>query len=79
MKQCKTCIHEPVCEKAKHVENYRIGECEDYKYEGDFSDFFKNATKIEPLPEMPKPNDVSGMFKNVTKLDSLPKPPKVGD
>jgi hypothetical protein len=36
MKQCKTCIHEKVCEKSKHIENYRIGDCENYKDETRF-------------------------------------------
>ena len=31
MSECKTCIHEQVCEKAKHVENYRIKGCKEYK------------------------------------------------
>ncbi len=57
MKQCKTCIHEAVCAKAKHIENYRIGECENYKEQTDFSDMFKNVTKLEPLPEPPKVGD----------------------
>jgi hypothetical protein len=36
MKQCKTCIHEKVCEKAKHIENYRFQGCEHYKNEARF-------------------------------------------
>ena len=38
MKQCKTCTHEKVCEKAKHIENYRIGDCENYK--NDTEDYY---------------------------------------
>ncbi len=30
MKRCKTCFHSAVCSKAKHIENYRIEDCEHY-------------------------------------------------
>jgi hypothetical protein len=46
MKQCKTCIHKEVCEKAKHIENYRIGDCEHYK---DESQYIERESLMERL------------------------------
>lgn len=28
---CKNCAKESFCEKAKHIENYRIDECDEFK------------------------------------------------
>ena len=33
---CKDCIHFDVCEKSKHIENYRIQGCKDFKDKADF-------------------------------------------
>jgi hypothetical protein len=41
---CKDCLHEDVCEKAKHIENYRLGECKDFK---DVNEYVKIVRCVE--------------------------------
>lgn len=31
MMNCNDCLHKDVCEKAKHIENYRLAGCKDFK------------------------------------------------
>ena len=53
MAECKTCIHEPVCEKAKHVENHHIQGCEYYKNEANV-DNTKYGEIIKLLKQLPQ-------------------------
>ena len=43
---CNDCLHSDVCEKAKHIENYRLSECNDFKDKKNFVELKHGKWKL---------------------------------
>ena len=94
MKRCKICSHSAVCDKAKHIENYRIRDCEHYsgwisveerlpEESGDYLTYHgRFYMEIYFNADLCMWNvrfdDLENEIKSVTHWQPLPEPPKVG-